>query len=233
MDNFQIIERYENENNKEYAFRFLRFNIMTLKMPPGTIIKENEIASLLNLSRTPVHEAILMLKEQYLVDVLPQSGSKVSYVDLNIVREGYFLRNLIEPAIIRELAGNINTDTLKKLHKNLEEQKATLENPDYVDYFFELDDKFHSIIYESANKSHIWSSVKNITSHFDRVRYMDAMLMSGDRRLFIEDHETIYRFLLAGVTRNDDVEAFFEHHIGAYKKKFNKMMSTYAQYFSI
>jgi len=206
---------------------------MTLKMPPGIIIKENEIANLLNLSRTPVHEAVLMLKEQYLVDVLPQSGSKVSYVDLNIVREGYFLRNIIEPAIIREVAGNINTSTLKKLQENLEEQKYALENPDYVDYFFELDDKFHSIIYEAANKPHIWSSVKNVTSHFDRVRYMDAILMSGDKRMFIEDHNTIYRFLLSGVTRNDDVEAFVEHHIGAYKNKFNEMISTYKQYFSI
>lgn len=231
MDSFKIVDRRENENNKEYVFRFLRFNIMTLKMPPGTIIKENEIASFLNLSRTPVHEAVLMLKEQYLVDVLPQSGSKVSYVDLSIVREGYFMRNLIEPAIIRELAGNIDLSTLKRIQKNLEDQKITLENPHYVDYFFELDDEFHSIVYEAANKPHVWRSVKNVTSHFDRVRYMDAILMSRDRSLFIEEHETIYRMLLAGVTRDDEVEAFFERHISAYKKEFNKMLSTYGEYF--
>ena len=119
MEGLQRLERSAEENNREYVFRLLRYHIMTLKLPPGTVIKENEIARQLNLSRTPVHEAVLMLKEQYLMDVLPQSGSKVSLVDINIMREGYFLRKRIEPEIIRQLAGNTPPEILKRLHDNL------------------------------------------------------------------------------------------------------------------
>ena len=75
MRNLQLIKREETENNREYVYRLLRYNIMCLRMIPGEIIRENDIAKMLKVSRTPVHEAVLMLKENYLVEVLPQSSS--------------------------------------------------------------------------------------------------------------------------------------------------------------
>lgn len=82
-----MVQRKETENNREYAFRFLRFNILSLRILPGAPIKENEIAAILDISRTPVREAILMLKDQFLVDVLPQSGSAITLVDLGMMKK--------------------------------------------------------------------------------------------------------------------------------------------------
>ena len=94
-----LSKRIEKENNREYAYRVLRDNIMTLQLLPGTTINEGELAELFHTSRTPIHEAVLMLKEEYLVDVYPQSGSKISRIQLDILKEGYFLRSLIEREI--------------------------------------------------------------------------------------------------------------------------------------
>lgn len=84
-----LSKRIEKENNREYAYRVLRDNIMTLQLLPGTTINEGELAELFHTSRTPIHEAVLMLKEEYLVDVYPQSGSKISRIQLDILKEGY------------------------------------------------------------------------------------------------------------------------------------------------
>lgn len=65
----KISEKREKENNREYAYRLLRSNIMTLQLMPGATLNEGELTELLGISRTPIHEAIIMLKEESLVDV--------------------------------------------------------------------------------------------------------------------------------------------------------------------
>lgn len=233
MGKLQVLSKKEEENNREYAYRFLRYNIMCMRMAPGDVIKENEIAQLLNISRTPVHEAVLMLKENFLADVLPQSSSKVSLVNLEMMREGYFIRNTIEPIIIRQLAGNTSPDILKLLRDNLDKQEENSSDPDKMEEFFFLDDEFHGIIYNAAKKEHIWMMVKGVSSHFDRVRHMDSILMSGDRVKYTEDHRQIYQFLMLGLDGNDHLESFYENHIGSFKKDFHKMLNGYPEYFQI
>ena len=231
MRNLQLIKRKETENNREYVFRLLRYNIMCLRMIPGEIIRENDIAKMLKVSRTPVHEAVLMLKENYLVEVLPQSSSKVSLVDLNMMREGYFLRNILETTILRQIAGNVSTEVLKQIKENLDRQDQVLESPDLIDKFFVLDDEFHGIFYHTANKSNIWTMVKSVSSHFDRVRHMDAILMSGNRKKLSEDHRKLYQMLMLGIGSGDDIDDFYENHIGSYKNRFDQMLKIYPEYF--
>ena len=54
-----ILERYPGENARSYAVRVLRSNILSLELPPGNIVSENEISAALNLSRTPIREALI------------------------------------------------------------------------------------------------------------------------------------------------------------------------------
>ena len=96
----RISERRKKENNREYAYRVLRDNIMTMQLLPGETLNEAELAEIFHVSRTPVHEAVIMLKEEMLVEVYPQSGSKVSYININTLKEGYFMRSVLEPEIL-------------------------------------------------------------------------------------------------------------------------------------
>ncbi|MEG0339412.1 MAG: GntR family transcriptional regulator, partial [Oscillospiraceae bacterium] len=75
----------QNENSRAFAYRLLRNNIMTLKLVPGTVIKEGELSRQLNMSRTPIHEAITALKDEWLVEVVPQSGTKVTLIDKSLL----------------------------------------------------------------------------------------------------------------------------------------------------
>lgn len=174
----KISGKKEHENNREYVYRVLRDNIMTLKLLPGATVNEGELAELFHISRTPVHEAVLILKEESLIDVYPQSGSRISYIQIDILKEGYFMRSVLEPGILRMLGGSLSSGRLEPLRENLGQQKKALEKKgeDRIDLFFKLDDEFHHRIYELAGKKNTWYAVKKVSTHYDRVRYLDAIM---------------------------------------------------------
>ena len=94
--NLVNISKHKNENNRAYTYRVLKENIMRLNLKPGESISEIELSEALDVSRTPVREAIVKLSEEKLVDVFPQRGSFVSKINLNLVEEAVFLRELCE-----------------------------------------------------------------------------------------------------------------------------------------
>lgn len=187
----RISERRKKENNREYAYRVLRDNIMTMQLLPGETLNEAELAEIFHVSRTPVHEAVIMLKEEMLVEVYPQSGSKVSYININTLKEGYFMRSVLEPEILATLAGSLSQDYVEKIKENLDLQKKVLEekNEDSIDAFFKLDNKFHQLIYQAGNKSNVWRAVRRVSSHYDRVRYLDAIMSKTDLEAIQKEYE--------------------------------------------
>lgn len=233
MTEIMITEKISGENNREYAYRILKNNIMSLKLLPGTTLNEGELSELFHMSRTPIHEAMIMLKEEALVSIYPQSGSNISYINVNILKEGYFLRSVIEPEIIRQLAGNMPSESMEKLKSNLDRQTAALTEPDNIDIFIKLDDEFHKTIYEAGKKSEVWYAIKRVSSHYDRVRYLDAIMTSSDLNSILKDHKKIYHILLIGYVADFDLRGFYDKHLGLYKKHFQEILEGYPEYFEL
>lgn len=229
----KLLTKKDNENNREYAYRLLRVNIMTLDLLPGAVINEGEVSDLLNISRTPVHEAVLKLKEESLVEVYPQSGSRISLIDISILKEGYFMRSVLEPDILLSVAGKVPPEQMERLKENLDGQQAALGGEERIDPFFKLDDQFHRIIYEIAARKKIWEAMKSVCSHYDRVRYVDAIMNQTDLAGIYEEHRRIYYWLLVGVPGGCDVKQFYDDHLGTYKAHFQEILEKYPEYFTI
>lgn len=87
-------------STREYSYQPLKDRIFHLELEPGTKISEKEIADELNVSRTPVREAFMKLAEEELLDIIPQSGTIVSRINLRHVEEGRFIREKIEKEIV-------------------------------------------------------------------------------------------------------------------------------------
>ena len=62
-------EKHEKETNREYALRVIKDNIVNLELAPGSMISEQDIANELNLSRTPVHEAMQELSSTKIIEI--------------------------------------------------------------------------------------------------------------------------------------------------------------------
>ena len=93
---FTIPPRKPGENNKEYSYRVIRNAIMFLELKPGQVISEVELAQMLQISRTPIREVLGKLREENLVEVIPQVGTYVSKINLQLIEEAAFMRYILK-----------------------------------------------------------------------------------------------------------------------------------------
>ena len=89
--------------NRRVVYETLRRKVLTLDLPPGTALSENELAAALGVSRTPVRESLILLADEGLVQVFPQVGTFVSRVDPDRVRDAQFLREAVELAALDDV----------------------------------------------------------------------------------------------------------------------------------
>lgn len=176
-------------------YQHLRFNIINNTLKPGTIFSENGLATLFNVSRHPVREALMMLGQENLVFIAPQRGSVVQKISIANLRQVCFIRTSIECSSI-DNALNINVKTygklLEDLKKNIEKQKAVLlkdSNQDVI--FLEEDNCFHELLCNFSQCPMTWSVIQSIKGQLDRIRFL-SMQESSTIEQLIHEHEEIY-----------------------------------------
>ena len=183
-----ILKRESNETARDYAYRTIRENIISLDLAPGIMLSENEISQELGISRTPVREALIEMSKMKLVEIVPQRGSFISKIDYRIIEEARFFRLIVETSIT-ELACEMATDRdIMRLEEMVSLQEFYLER-NMHDKTFYYDDEFHRVLYNIAHKEFIRKIVEDTTVHFDRVRRLSIETIKSDR--VIEDHKAI------------------------------------------
>src|SRR3954447_4894314 len=109
--------------NRQVVCDTIRRKVLTLELPPGAAVSENELAAALGVSRTPVRESLILLAEEGLVQVFPQVGSFVSRVDPVKVADAQFLREAVELAALDDLPEVLDPDVVGDLRSNVEQQR--------------------------------------------------------------------------------------------------------------
>src|SRR3954453_2340755 len=79
----------------------LRGAIVSAELEPGRRLSENELAGWLGVSRTPVREALVRLRDDRLVEIVPQLGTYVARISDRAVGDAQFVRESLECAAIR------------------------------------------------------------------------------------------------------------------------------------
>jgi len=169
---FTVIEKNSQESTRDYVYRFLKFNIMQLKIAPGSALSEKDISQLLGVSRTPVREAFIQLSQEYLLDILPQKGTYVSLIDIENVKESKFLRETVEKAVIAIACLEFPTESFFELQSNMALQELCLKEKNYLK-FYELDEALHKTIFIGCKKTRIWSMIQQMNTHYNRVRILN------------------------------------------------------------
>ncbi|WP_406620455.1 GntR family transcriptional regulator [Pengzhenrongella sicca] len=117
------------------------WRIITLKLTPGALLSENELAAELGMSRTPIRAALMLLSQEGLVQIFPRIGSFVSRVDPQRVADAQFLREAVELASLDDVPAEPDAELTNQLGENLAQQQLVVEG-DY-EQFFLLDEHFH------------------------------------------------------------------------------------------
>ncbi|QYO76347.1 GntR family transcriptional regulator [Devosia salina] len=173
----------------------LRDAIVTLALPPGSMLDKSAICSQLGVSRFPVSEALARLAEEGLVDIAPQRGSTVSLVKIADVREYMLIRKGLESEALRVLIGKHDAEVIEALHANMAAQRDAASRDD-AETFHQIDVDFHDIIFRSMRLTKVKAIIDKARANLDRAR----RLIITPRRLnhTIAEHQAIFDGILAG-----------------------------------
>mgnify|MGYP000860837837 CR=1 FL=1 len=189
--NVELLEKNSSESIGDYTYRTVRKNIIDLNLKPGEAITENEIANILNISRTPIRETFAKLVREELVEIYPQKGTFVSLIDLERVEEAKFMRLNLERAAMKLACKDFPDDVLFDLESNFNQQEFCLSKKNYI-LIFDLDNEMHRLIFKGCSKERVWSSIHYLNGDFDRLRVL-RLSSNLDWNKIISHHRNIIK----------------------------------------
>jgi DNA-binding GntR family transcriptional regulator len=131
------------------AYRELRDRLVTLRIPPGSPIDEDQIGRELRMGRTPVREAIKRLAHENLVTVFPRRGTFASEINITDLAHIADVRAQLEGHAAYRAAERITEAQRTELSALLEELQQS-RGTDDLESLMELDTRVHRFIYRTA-----------------------------------------------------------------------------------
>lgn len=153
------------------VYRILYQRIVSGEMASGTRVDIDGIVTELDVSRTPVREAVLQLEAVGLVERQPYRGSVVTGVDPGRLEEVAGLRSELE-GLAAELGALRLTETeLSRMGEILDEIAASSRKPDYtLETFNRLNAEFHGILNSAADSPVLARLIQQLSVEADRMR---------------------------------------------------------------
>ncbi|MEX6505776.1 GntR family transcriptional regulator [Jiella sp. M17.18] len=194
---------------RERAYHELKFRILEGRLPPGTKLLEAEVANLLNLSRTPVREALIRLEEEGLVDVRPRHGITVKAQSLDDLAEIYEVFSTLEVKAASLLAKRGLTPEESERFSALIGQMERATKRDDITHWSHLDDVFHAELVALCGNSRLQSTLRQYWDQQYRAR-MAIVALRPRPTASDEEHKAI----VAAIEAGDPAEAarLYQHH---------------------
>lgn len=189
---------------RHLAYARIRDDIIGGRFAPGVLLSENELAAALEISRQPVREALLLIAQEGLVEVRPQSGTYVTRIDPDRVREAQFIREAIELASLAACE-TPTAEAERMLREIIRRQRGAADR----EAFYPLDEEFHRALLGLAGHANAWAAVSAAKGHLDRARYVGMSATRGVQD-YVDDHERVVDALAAGDTQSA-IAALREH----------------------
>jgi DNA-binding GntR family transcriptional regulator len=182
---------------REQVYGVLRELILTGGLGPGVALDEKAIAARLQVSRTPVHEAVKKLSDESLVEVRAQSGTTVAPLDRRLIEQAHVIRRALEVESAQHAARRATPAWLNRLADIQLLHAAAIERRAFVDAIAQ-DDAFHRTVAEISGYPLLWRAIEISKGQLDRCRHLTIPL-EGRGQATLDEHAAI----LAALARGD------------------------------
>lgn len=196
MSVFLPLDPFSTEAIGPRVYRAIREAIVCLRLTPGQIVSEAEVARQFGASRQPVHDAFVRLELSGLLHVLPQRGTRVARISPKDVRDAQVIRRAVEAATVERACALRRPESLAALALNLERQQIAAAEPE-PHAFLKLDEEFHRLLAECADLPMAWAIIEDAKSHMDRVRFL-SLPQTTPLAALIRQHKAIVAAVAAG-----------------------------------
>jgi DNA-binding GntR family transcriptional regulator len=181
---------------QQQAYNFIKTRIMTREFKPNQLIADTQIAAELGISRTPVREALQLLKHEGLIIRQAKRGWKVYTLLLHDIDEIFDIKVELESMIARHAAGCKDEEKKTTLHDALGRMQKATESHDH-EAWREADMDLHHTILEMSGNKRASRIINDLNNQWYRVR-IGLIAMEGRIERSIREHEAVVASILAG-----------------------------------
>ena len=180
----------------DQVFEKLERDILSGKYPQGEILSELRLSGELGVSRTPIREALLLLSQEHLVNIYPQSGTFVAPIDLGLVREVIYIRHVLECEVLSHLAEQHQSPSRELLH-SLNLQELAIREDDQKAYVMN-DHQFHQELFALGGHARTWELIQGPYRQTTRFHILDFQHSKDVFTTSLNEHRAILACLETG-----------------------------------
>lgn len=188
-------------NLGQQVFHYLRDKIYKMEYQPGTKLGVGEVADQLNVSRSPVRDAFLMLVAEGIVVPLQSGGCKVIEFDRKYINDVFAMRHALELTAVRLTAESPDQERVEKLCQTwLRIRDADNTDPAYVENHLRADNDLHQQIAEMSHNPLLQDALAKIISIAGMIRRWQYAGATSPQHLHVtsEEHLRMLDAILAG-----------------------------------
>lgn len=187
------------KSKSQTAYEIIKEKIISGELAPLSNINEGMLQSELDLGRTPIHEALLLLRDEGFIYSYPRKGTIVSEITIEVIKSVYEIRSLVEPTLTKNAIGQIPDEWLEDIRLRLMNPILDDSPENYIGkgvYLSSLDTELHTRILETSNNIFLKSSLKTVYDHTRRMR-LKTIVNPTQTLLAQKEHIAIVEALLA------------------------------------
>ena len=208
-------------------YQVLREAIIAAELEPGQQLSENELASRLGVSRTPLREALVRLRDDRLVENVPQLGTFVTHISVPAVQDAQFVREALECAAIKLCAKRAQDEDVKQLRANIQRQAQARAAEDFAG-FYALDDVLHQTLSDLSGHGIAWSLSQRANGHLNRIRRLSLPIPSYLDKM-IEEHRSVVDAV--GAHDSERAERALRYHLRMVLSGLGEIEKKHPEYF--
>jgi DNA-binding GntR family transcriptional regulator len=193
----------------DQVYLALRERIVSGALSRGSRVHQEEVASELGVSRTPVREALRRLAAEGLVEMHTNRGARVADIDRGGMRAAYEARLVLEPGAARLAAARQPPEPLARMAAAIAEQRRALRS---VSRSFEANRAFHLALIAAAGNEFLLRFAELLwVARIGAAIYERQLRAQGRLLLDIAEHERILAAVRAGDARK--AETLVRRHL--------------------
>ncbi len=160
------------------AYSKIKEEIVTLEMPPGSIVDEAVLKETLGMGRTPIREALQRLAREDLVTILPRRGMFVTDISVADLRKIFEARVPLEIACARLAAERASAEMIDEMEE-LAQQVPAAAKTNNRRTLMRIDEQFHELLVQASDSKFLADGLIWLYALSLRIWYLTVDQMGG------------------------------------------------------
>ena len=201
----------DNVPQSERIYQELKQAILSGEIAPSTVLSQNELARQYDVSRSPVRDALRLLEQEGLVQLVPKVGALVKADDFSDAVDVTEIRSVLEGYVARRLAYSVTYEDVKELRDSLDMVKEAVETKN-IEAFYHRERAHHDKLVSMVRNKRLIRVLESLVDPLCNRAYAAYVRRSPEAaRVMYEEHLAI----LAAIEEGDGsrAEALMRKHI--------------------